>query len=51
MRAIAAQHRPSPWPDHDADFRTHDDAASWWLLVFTLPLWVAALVVSVLAVL
>lgn len=39
-------HRPKGWPDHDEDFKTHDNAASWWLMVLALPFLVAAVALA-----
>lgn len=40
-------HRPPHWPDHDQDFKTHDNAASWWLMVLALPMLLAAAAIAV----
>ncbi|MDD9934066.1 MAG: hypothetical protein OXT09_10700 [Myxococcales bacterium] len=40
-------HRPDVWPDHDQDFKTHDNAASYWLMLLLLPALLAALVLAV----
>ncbi|MDH5675868.1 MAG: hypothetical protein OEZ06_27340 [Myxococcales bacterium] len=45
-KALHHEHRPPGWPDYDEDFRTHDDAISFWLMTLALPL---ALVATILA--